>query len=106
MLSAKEAFEKRVARSSEAVADSLRSAVGTVIELSDDRPEVIVGGQWPCKIHGACREICVKCGAFVALSPDSGLQAVRKWPEAPVVCWVCALKMAEAEAQAEKESRA
>jgi hypothetical protein len=61
-----------------------------------DVPDMIVGGSWPTDIHGAMRATCADCGAFVALSPNSGRAMSLKYPDIPVICFACCEKRARA----------
>lgn len=92
MFTAVEALNARRASSgaghrSELSDEALRAAN---IKLSDEQPDVIVGGFWPTNTIGAERALCGECGRYIALSPNSGIAASQRWPDVPVLCFRCA----------------
>lgn len=70
-----------------------------LVQLTDQRPDIIIGGHWPAKIPGARRVSCADCRAFVALSPASGAPMAARFPDVPVVCLACGQKRAKAAKQ-------
>jgi hypothetical protein len=97
-MNAKEAWEKRTRSSSPERAREL-DALAACVQVTDDRPDAIIGGDWPAVIPGARRESCRDCGAYVALSPQSGAMAAAKYPDVPVLCFDCAKGRAAKEAK-------
>ena len=100
MLSAREARAKGLRRGSpEARRRLLALEREGLVETCDDaKPDMIVGGSWPTDVRGALRATCADCGAYVALSPDSGRPMTLKFPDVPVVCFPCCEKRARATA--------
>ena len=62
------------------------------VQQGDQVPECIVGSDWPLNVPGLVRATCTECGVYVGLSPDSGADFARKFPDVPIMCYPCAAK--------------
>lgn len=98
MLTARQAYANFMRNSSPAVRDRLKALEAcNRIEITDERPHWLVAGTWPSGMPGAQRANCRRCGEPVALNPDSGLPAHKRFPDAPIVCFDCVATIVETE---------
>lgn len=77
-------------------------ADGTLALVEDgEKPQIIVGGSWPSRMPGGRRAVCSGCRTYVGLSADSGAAIADRFPDVPVVCYPCAIRMMEEEGNAQ-----
>lgn len=102
MLTAHEAFakaKKNRRRSPEMQArlsdlETLMDRGAIALPTAGEKPEMIVGCDWPSPTAGVRRAACADCGTFIGLSPDSGAAAAAKYPDVPILCYTCARRRA------------
>jgi len=89
-------FEGARARSDPALFNLLDQALTDGrLALAEDgqKPDYIVGGQWPAHTIGSRRAVCRKCLRYIGLSPESGAMAADQYPDAVLICYPCSVKL-------------